>query len=153
MSTATADPGLRRQRTPSEAARRLVGGDFVSVRVILAIAVIWIIFQSQNDRFLSSINLTNLILQITATGLISVGVVFVLLLGEIDLSVGAVSGVTSARTSVMVTARFCSSSWVCCSIAVSSSWRVAAPGPAAIYSRPRNRFSTTSRLSHRARSW
>ena len=40
-------------------------------------------------------------LQITATGLISVGVVYVLLLGEIDLSVGAVSGVTSALMAVL----------------------------------------------------
>ena len=89
------------RRSPLAAARRVFGGDLVSVRVIVAIAVIWIIFQSQNDRFLSAVNLTNLMLQITATGLISVGVVFVLLLGEIDLSVGAVSGVTSALMAVM----------------------------------------------------
>jgi D-xylose transport system permease protein len=81
--------------------RRVVQGDLASVRVIIAIAVIWIIFQSQNGRFLSAVNLTNLVLQITATGLISVGVVYVLLLGEIDSSVGAVSGVTSALMAVM----------------------------------------------------
>src|SRR4051812_11071365 len=93
---ATTHPDLGLRRPPLAAARRVFQGDLVSARVILAIAVIWIIFQSQNDRFLSAVNLTNLALQITATGLISVGVVFVLLLGEIDLSVGAVSGVTSA---------------------------------------------------------
>ena len=71
------------------------------MRVIIAIAVIWIVFQAENGRFLSAVNLTNLVLQITATGLISVGVVYVLLLGEIDLSVGAVSGVTSALMAVM----------------------------------------------------
>jgi D-xylose transport system permease protein len=73
----------------------------VSVRVVGAIALIWIIFQLQNSRFLSAVNLTNLTLQITGTALISVGIVFVLLLGEIDLSVGAVSGVTSALMAVM----------------------------------------------------
>jgi D-xylose transport system permease protein len=99
--TATAGPDLGPRRSPLAAARRVFHGDLVSVRVILAIAVIWIIFQSQNDRFLSAVNLTNLVLQITATGLISVGVVFVLLLGEIDLSVGAVSGVTSALMAVL----------------------------------------------------
>jgi D-xylose transport system permease protein len=99
--TATAGPGLGPRRSLLAAGRRVFQGDLVSVRVIVAIAVIWIIFQAQNDRFLSAVNLTNLLLQITATGLISVGVVFVLLLGEIDLSVGAVSGVTAALMAVL----------------------------------------------------
>jgi D-xylose transport system permease protein len=91
----------RRGRSPLDLLRRTVQGDLASVRVIIAIALIWIIFQAENDRFLSAVNLTNLVLQITATGLISVGVVYVLLLGEIDLSVGAVSGVTSALMAVL----------------------------------------------------
>jgi D-xylose transport system permease protein len=81
--------------------RRLVQGDLASVRVVLGLALIWIIFQSQNDRFLSAENLTNLMLQITAIGLISVGVVYVLLLGEIDLSVGAVSGLAAGVMAVL----------------------------------------------------
>jgi D-xylose transport system permease protein len=81
--------------------RRFARGDLAEVRVILAIAVIWIIFQLQEDRFLTATNLTNLVLQITAVGLISVGVVYVLLLGEIDLSVGAVSGVCAAIMAVL----------------------------------------------------
>src|ERR671926_483344 len=52
-------------------------------------------------RFLTATNLTNLVLQITAVGLISVGVVLVLLLGEIDLSVGAVSGLAAAVMAVL----------------------------------------------------
>ena len=76
-------------------------GDLASLRVILGVVVIWIIFQSQNDRFLTAVNLTNLMLQITAVGLISVGVVYVLLLGEIDLSVGAVSGLAAAVMAVL----------------------------------------------------
>jgi D-xylose transport system permease protein len=69
--------------------------------VILAIAVIWIIFQSQNSSFLTAQNLTNLFLQITAIGLIAVGIVLVLLIGEIDLSVGAVSGFAAAVMAVL----------------------------------------------------
>ncbi|HXS46107.1 MAG TPA: sugar ABC transporter permease [Solirubrobacterales bacterium] len=84
-----------------ESLRRLVQGDLASVRVVLGLALIWIIFQSQNDRFLSAENLTNLMLQITAIGLISVGVVYVLLLGEIDLSVGAVSGLAAGVMAVL----------------------------------------------------
>jgi D-xylose transport system permease protein len=81
--------------------RRFVQGDIASLRVVLGLAVIWVIFQSQNDRFLSAENLTNLMLQITAVGLISIGVVYVLLLGEIDLSVGAVSGLAAAVMTVL----------------------------------------------------
>jgi D-xylose transport system permease protein len=87
--------------SPRDLMRRFMQGDLASLRVILAIAVIWIIFQSQNDRFLTATNLTNLFLQITAIGLIAVGIVLVLLLGEIDLSVGAVSGFAAAVMAVM----------------------------------------------------
>jgi D-xylose transport system permease protein len=72
-----------------------------SVRVALVLALIWIIFQSQNDNFLSAFNLTNLVLQIAAVGTISIGVVLILLLGEIDLSVGAVSGVAGSVVGVL----------------------------------------------------
>ncbi len=81
--------------------RRVVQGDLASVRVVFGLALIWIIFQVQEPRFLSAQNLSNLMLQITAIGLISVGIVFVLLLGEIDLSVGAVSGLCAAVMTVL----------------------------------------------------
>jgi D-xylose transport system permease protein len=79
----------------------LARGDLASVRVLLGIAVIWTIFQIANDRFLSAINLSNLTLQIAAIATISIGVVLVLLLGEIDLSVGAVSGLAAAVMAVL----------------------------------------------------
>jgi D-xylose transport system permease protein len=85
----------------AETLRRFVQGDLASLRVVLGLAVIWLIFQLQNDRFLSAENLTNLMLQITAIGLISIGIVYVLLLGEIDLSVGAVSGLAAAVVVVL----------------------------------------------------
>ncbi|MDX6626203.1 MAG: D-xylose transport system permease protein [Solirubrobacterales bacterium] len=86
---------------PKETLRRLVQGDLASLRVVIGLALIWAIFQFENDRFLSAQNLTNLGLQITAIGLISVGIVYVLLLGEIDLSVGAVSGLAAAVMAVL----------------------------------------------------
>jgi D-xylose transport system permease protein len=81
--------------------RRFIEGDLGELRVLVVLAVIWAIFQSQEDRFLTATNLTNLLLQITAIGLVSVGVVLVLLLGEIDLSVGAVSGLCAAVMAVL----------------------------------------------------
>lgn len=87
--------------SPRDLLRRFLQGDLASLRVILAIAVIWVIFDLQNERFLSAANLTNLFLQITAVGLIAVGVVMVLLIGEIDLSVGATSGLAAAVMAVL----------------------------------------------------
>jgi D-xylose transport system permease protein len=72
-----------------------------SLRVFIVLAVIWIIFQTQNDNFLSSFNLTNLVLQIAGVGMISIGVTMILLLGEIDLGVGAVSGLAAAVMAVL----------------------------------------------------
>src|SRR4029077_17743024 len=86
---------------PKEKLRRLIQGDLASLRVAIGFALIWAIFQFENERFLSAQNLTNLMLQITATGLISIGVVYVLLLGEIVLSAGAVSGLAAATMAVL----------------------------------------------------
>ena|SRR5947208_9316210 len=98
MSTGQAAETLPEQiRTPrADVVKRFIQGDLASLRVFVVLALIWAIFQIENSNFLTSQNLTNLFLQITAVGLISVGVVFVLLLGEIDLSVGALSGVAAA---------------------------------------------------------
>ncbi|MDX6671542.1 MAG: D-xylose transport system permease protein [Solirubrobacteraceae bacterium] len=87
--------------SPRDFIRRFVRGDLAEIRVILAIALIWAIFQVQESRFLTAVNLTNLVLQITAIGLISIGIVYVLLLGEIDLSVGAVSGLCAGVVAVL----------------------------------------------------
>ncbi|WP_051971065.1 sugar ABC transporter permease [Kitasatospora azatica] len=81
--------------------RRLSSGELGSVPVVLALIVIWAVFGSLNSSFLSAQNLSNLSQQIVGTGLIAIGVVFVLLLGEIDLSVGSVSGLCAAIYAVL----------------------------------------------------
>jgi D-xylose transport system permease protein len=98
VATAETEEGLPRRK---QTIRRLLQGDLASLRVVIGLALIWAIFQFENDRFLSAQNLTNLMLQIAAIGLISVGVVYVLLLGEIDLSVGAVSGLAAGVMAVL----------------------------------------------------
>ena len=103
MSDATVEaPEQPKERLQiGQMVRRIVQGDLSSVRVVFGLILIAIIFQVQEDRFLSAENLTNLMLQITTIGLISVGIVYVLLLGEIDLSVGAVSGLCGAVMAVL----------------------------------------------------
>jgi D-xylose transport system permease protein len=80
---------------------RVAHGDLGSLPVIVGLGVVWAYFQIANENFLSSGNLTNLMLQIAAMGTISVGVVLVLLLGEIDLSVSYVSGLAAATMAVL----------------------------------------------------
>ena len=99
-AAATAEPEVAPPR--ADLLRRFVQGDLAELRVVIALAVIWAIFYIQEERFLSSVNLTNLVLQAAAVGLVAVGVVLVLLLGEIDLSVGAVSGLCAAVMAVLV---------------------------------------------------
>jgi D-xylose transport system permease protein len=81
--------------------RRVTEGDLGSLPVVIGLAVIWLIFWRLNPNFLTPRNLTNLVLQIAAVGTISAGIVLVLLLGEIDLSVGAVSGLCAAAMAVL----------------------------------------------------
>ncbi|ROR80502.1 simple sugar transport system permease protein/D-xylose transport system permease protein [Plantibacter flavus] len=75
---------------------RLRGGDLGALPVVIGLVVIWLVFQLLNPNFLSANNLVNLTLQCAAVGTIAIGIVLVLLLGQIDLSVGSVSGLAAA---------------------------------------------------------
>jgi D-xylose transport system permease protein len=82
--------------------RRLSRGDIGQLPVIVGLVVIAGIFQYASDGvFLSRFNLVNLTLQMAAGGSISVGVVLVLLLGEIDLSAGVVGGLCASIMAVL----------------------------------------------------
>ncbi|MFE3033892.1 sugar ABC transporter permease [Streptomyces canus] len=86
----------------TEFTRKVKGGELGSLPVVVGLIVIWAIFQSQNSRFLSADNVSNISYYMSATGMIAIGLVFVLLLGEIDLSVGSVSGLASTLFAVWV---------------------------------------------------
>ncbi|MEU8985839.1 sugar ABC transporter permease [Streptomyces sp. NPDC048558] len=81
--------------------RKLRAGELGSVPVVVVLAIVWITFQSLNENFLSPRNLSNLSVDFVGTGLIAVGIVFVLLLGELDLSVGSISGLAAAIFAVL----------------------------------------------------
>ena len=71
----------------------LKAGDVGSLPIILGLVCIVVFFYSKNENYLSAGNLTNLMTQMAAVTTIAIGVVFVLLLGEIDLSISYVAGV------------------------------------------------------------
>lgn len=114
MSTSTKPPAPALDQTDerlqqSEGIRSaLVGlwksiraGDVGALPVVIGLLVISTIFQGLNPVFLSSSNLSNLVLDSCAIGVISLGIVCVLLVGEIDLSVGSVSGFSGAIVAVL----------------------------------------------------
>ncbi len=82
-------------------ADRVRSGDLGSLPVVVGLAVIWTVFQSLNPVFLSSNNLVNLLFDCSTVGVISLGIVCILMVGEIDLSVGSVSGLASAIVGVL----------------------------------------------------
>ena len=80
---------------------RVRSGDLGSLPVVVGLAIIWTVFQSLNPVFLSSSNLVNLLFDSSTVGVISLGIVCILMVGEIDLSVGSVSGFASAVVGVL----------------------------------------------------
>lgn len=107
MSTMVNDPRLASDRPGLAGAlagyrRRIAQGDIGQLPVIIGLAVIWVIFYfASNGNFFKPVNLVNLSLQMASVGTIAVGVVFVLLLGEIDLTVGIVSGLAAGVLAVL----------------------------------------------------
>jgi D-xylose transport system permease protein len=87
--------------TVAQDIKRRLKGDLGPLPVLASLVVIAVVFQSFNSRFLSPANVTNLLLQVAATGTIALGIFLVLLLGEIDLSAGSVSGVGGASLAVL----------------------------------------------------
>jgi D-xylose transport system permease protein len=80
---------------------RVRSGDLGSLPVVVGLVIIWTVFSSLNPIFLSSSNLVNLLFDCSTTGVISLGIVCILMVGEIDLSVGSVSGFSSALLGVL----------------------------------------------------
>jgi D-xylose transport system permease protein len=80
---------------------RVRSGDLGSLPVIVGLIVIWTVFESLNSVFLGANNLVNLLFDSSTVGVISLGIVCVLMVGEIDLSVGSVSGLASAIVGVL----------------------------------------------------
>jgi D-xylose transport system permease protein len=72
-----------------------IAGPYRSMPVILALAILWIVFNSANSAFLGSSNLHSLAQQVVPVGMLALGIVFVLLVGQIDLSSAALSAVAA----------------------------------------------------------
>ncbi|MFJ9770682.1 sugar ABC transporter permease [Kitasatospora sp. NPDC101157] len=101
----------------AEFKQKMRNGDLGSVPVVLGLILIAAIFQGVTGDFLNADNITHITQWIAGPGLIAVGIVFVLLLGEIDLSLGSVAGASAAIAAVL-SARSGYNEWLSCLIAV-----------------------------------
>lgn len=82
---------------------RVKAGDIGSLPAVLGLVALCIVFGSMSNVFLTPGNFANLITQAAAVIVIAMGLVFVLLLGEIDLSAGYTAGVTGAVLVILIT--------------------------------------------------
>jgi D-xylose transport system permease protein len=82
---------------------RVKAGDIGSLPAVLGLVVLCLVFGSMSSVFLTPGNFANLITQAAAVIVIAMGLIFVLLLGEIDLSAGYTAGVTGAVLVILIT--------------------------------------------------
>jgi D-xylose transport system permease protein len=83
--------------------QRVRGGDMGSLPAVLGLVVLFIVFGLANERFLSALNLANLVTQAGSICVLAMGLVFVLLLGDIDLSAGVAGGVSACAMALVIT--------------------------------------------------
>jgi D-xylose transport system permease protein len=100
MTTVSAPAPGRQEASPETLSGYLTGwlqrvrdGELGSLPIVVGIVIILVTFAILEENFFSERNFTNLLLQMAAVSTIAIGVVFVLLIGEIDLSVAFVSAV------------------------------------------------------------
>jgi len=91
--TALAPEAVPITNLPQRAWNNLRSGELGSAPIVVGIVVITLFFYFKSSTYVGASNFNNLIVQMAGVTAIAYGVVFVLLLGEIDLSIGSVSGV------------------------------------------------------------
>ncbi|CUR59286.1 ABC-type xylose transport system, permease component [metagenome] len=82
--------------------QRVRGGDMGALPSILGLVVLFIVFGLANDRFLSNLNLANLITQSGSIIILAMALIPVLLLGDIDLSAGVAGGTAACVMGLML---------------------------------------------------
>jgi D-xylose transport system permease protein len=82
---------------------RVRGGDMGALPAVLGLVVLFLVFSSlRPETFTSNLNIANLLVQASAISILAMGLVMVLLLGEIDLSAGVTGGVAAGYTAVAI---------------------------------------------------
>ena len=80
----------------------LLATDLRALPIIVGLVVLWAFFAFESNVFLTPLNLSNLLVQSTVTGIMALGLLFVLLVKEIDLSIAAINGVTAVLMAKLI---------------------------------------------------
>jgi D-xylose transport system permease protein len=80
----------------------LLATDLRALPIVVGLVVLWAFFAFESNVFLTPLNLSNLLVQSTVTGIMALGLLFVLLVKEIDLSIAAINGVTAVLMAKLI---------------------------------------------------
>ncbi|TBL81118.1 sugar ABC transporter permease [Paenibacillus thalictri] len=97
----SADVGTETVTSMSETKRKLFQLDVRAFTMIGALIFIWLLFTLLNDSFLTPRNLSNLFLQMSVTAVLAIGMVLVIVAGQIDLSIGSLVGMTGGVAAIL----------------------------------------------------
>lgn len=103
MSTVVTDSSPTLKDAMGDYWSRIKAGDIGALPAVLGLVVLCGVFGAMSNVFLTPGNFANLLTQAAAVTVIAMGLVFVLLLGEIDLSAGYASGVCGAVLVILIT--------------------------------------------------
>jgi D-xylose transport system permease protein len=104
-------------KRPPRSFGELLSNDLRALPIVIGLVALGFFFASQSDVFLTSRNLSNLLIQSTVVGIMALGLMFVLLVKEIDLSIAAINGVTSVLMAKFIV-EFGVSPWIAVPIAI-----------------------------------
>jgi D-xylose transport system permease protein len=110
-------PAVSGQKAGRRSFGEIISSDMRAIPVIIGLVALWVFFALQSDVFLKPQNLSNLLVQSTVTGIMAIGLMFVLLVKEIDLSVAAINGVTSVLMARLIV-EYGFSPWLAIAVAV-----------------------------------
>lgn len=102
----------------------LLSTDLRALPVTIALIVLCIVFASQNGVFLTPRNISNLLVQSTIVGIMSIGLIFILLIKEIDLSFAAINGVAAVLMAKLVV-EFGAPPWAAIALALTAGAAIA----------------------------
>lgn len=104
-------------KRPRQSFGELLSNDLRALPIVIGLVALGVFFATQSDVFLTSRNLSNLLIQSTVVGIMALGLMFVLLVKEIDLSIAAINGVTSVLMAKFIV-QFGISPWAAIPVAI-----------------------------------
>lgn len=102
LTVAAAQPGRSRPALLLTRVRRQVAAVPGTSGLLVPLAIFWLLLTVTTPVFLTPVNLTNLLLQASIVGLLSVGTTVVIITEEIDLSIGAVEGLAAVVAGILI---------------------------------------------------